>query len=185
MSIGSAIGSAGSSGGGYSDFNSLGGIHYGAGLANMSDPLNILGGSGSNIGANMTNPFGSGLINGNMPNNGVNPLEAARWAGTQNPTLPNPLFGGKTSYNPNFTFSPVSNGGNYNAMANGLAQSPGTGGYNAMVNSLMSGGSGPFNAQVAQMSQAPAYSTPTLLSLKPQVSRNGPMPIRPRGGLLQ
>lgn len=79
--VASAISGGGSSGGNYSDFASLPGIHYGAGFWNAADPLDILGHSGSNIGANLTNPLGSGLINGNIPNNGVNPLESQRWAG--------------------------------------------------------------------------------------------------------
>jgi len=127
MSMGGAIASAGSSGGQYSDLNSLGGIHYGAGLWNSADPLDIFGHSGSNIGANITNPLGSGLINGNIPNNGVNPLEEQRWGATSAPTvLPapagsvNPLV-----YDPKFSYVPLAQGGLYNGMANVLAQAPG------------------------------------------------------------
>lgn len=72
---------ASTSGGKNSDLNSLGSIHYGSGIWNSGDPLDIFGHSGSNILANVTNPMGSGLINGNIPNNGVNPVATARWAG--------------------------------------------------------------------------------------------------------
>lgn len=139
MSMGSAIADAATSGGQYSDLNSLGGIHYGAGLANISDPLNLLGHSGSNVGANMTNPFGSGLINGNIPNNGVNPLEAQRWGGTAAPTTLPAAAGRVTPMlpNPAFTYTPLAQGGGpYNAMANRLAQAPAGGSYNGQVNTL-------------------------------------------------
>ena len=138
MSMGSAIASGASSGGPYSDLNSLGGIHYGAGLWNSADPLDIFGHSGSNIGANITNPLGSGLINGNIPNNGVNPLEAQRWGGTAAPTgLPAPagsvnplMYSSKSSY------VPLAQGGVYNGMANALARGPGGGSYADQVNQL-------------------------------------------------
>ena len=139
MSMGGVIASAGSSGGPYSDFNSLPGIHYGAGLWNSADPLDILGHSGSNIGANITNPMGSGLINGNLPNNGVNPLEAQRWGATAAAAgLPapsgavNPII-----YNPKFSYVPLAQGGGvYNGMANALAEAPGGGSYNGQVGRL-------------------------------------------------
>ena len=172
MSMGSAITSAASSGGQYSDLNSLSGIHYGAGLANMSDPLNLLGHSCSNVGADMTNPFGSGLINGNIPNNGVNPLETQRWGGTAtstglpaaagrvNPMLPNPAF----------TYTPLAQGGGpYNAMANGLAQAPAGGSYNGQVSTL---------AQLAAM----PTNNPYAYALSPPIIRPRQMPTTvPRG----
>lgn len=173
MSMGSAIASAGSSGGPYSDLNSLGGIHYGAGLWNSADPLDLFGHSGSNIGANITNPLGSGLINGNMPNNGVNPLEAQRWGGTGAPTgLPaaagpvNPQV-----YNPRFSYVPLAQGGTYNAMANALAQAPGGGSYADQVNSL---------AQLA----AVAANNPYAYTASPRTAPGTtPMPLVPKGRL--
>lgn len=138
MSMGGAIASGASSGGPYSDLNSLAGIHYGAGLWNSADPLDLFGHSGSNIGANITNPLGSGLINGNLPNNGVNPLEDQRWGGTAAPTgLPAPTGSVNPQiYNPRFSYVPLTQGGTYNAMANALARAPGGGSYADQVNRL-------------------------------------------------
>lgn len=175
MSMGSAIAGAATSGGQYSDLNSLPSLHYGAGLANMSDPLNLLGHSGSNVGANMTNPFGSGLINGNIPNNGVNPLEAQRWGGTAAPTgLPaaagpvNPMLP-----NPAFSYTPLAQGGGpYNAMANGLAQAPAGGGYNGQANTL------------AQLAAVPT-NNPYAYAPGPPIFRPRRMPVTLPQGRLQ
>lgn len=55
------------------DLRSVPNIHWGGMLSNMGDPLNFMGGSGSNVGANMTNPAGFGAIHGDVPNNNVDP----------------------------------------------------------------------------------------------------------------
>lgn len=55
------------------DLRSVPNIHWGSMLSNMGDPLNFMGGSGSNVGANMTNPAGFGAIHGDVPNNNPDP----------------------------------------------------------------------------------------------------------------
>lgn len=85
----SAIARVATTGGKQSDLNSIPSIHWGAFLNNMADPGDIFGGSGSNIGANMTNPAGFAAIGGDSPNNRVNPVGDAR----QSKNLLNPKTG--------------------------------------------------------------------------------------------
>lgn len=85
----SAISRVATTGGKQSDLNSIPSIHWGAFLNNMADPGDIFGGSGSNIGANMTNPAGFAAIGGDSPNNRVNPVGDAR----QSKNLLNPKTG--------------------------------------------------------------------------------------------
>lgn len=79
------------------DLRSIPSIHWSGMLSNMGDPLNLGGGSGSNVLANMANPAGFGAGPSWLtPNNNVNPSAQPGYASrlNKNPASLNAVPGG-------------------------------------------------------------------------------------------